>query len=49
MDNLTKAKTLWNEIENNLDDRGCFNGIDEDVMSELRSDLINIIRDKLSE
>lgn len=36
------------KIEHNLDDRGCFNGIDEDVMEELREDLTALIRGSLS-
>jgi hypothetical protein len=42
------AETLWGKIERNLDDRGCFNGIDDDVMEELREDLIALIRGSLS-
>jgi hypothetical protein len=33
------AASLWKMIEANLDDRGCFNGIDDDVMKDLRSDI----------
>lgn len=42
------AEKLWKKIESNLDDRGCFNAIDDDVMEELRTDLIALIRGSLS-
>lgn len=42
------AKDLWEKIKHNLDDRGCFNGIDDDVMEELDTDLIALIRGSLS-
>ena len=42
------AKNLWKKLECNLSDRGCFNGIDDDVMEELRTDLIALIRGTLS-
>lgn len=42
-----EAEDLWLAIEANLDDRGCFNGIDRDVMEELRADLIQLIREKV--
>ena len=42
------AEELWKKIERNLDDRGCFNGIDDDVMEELRIDLIALIQGSLS-
>ena len=42
------AEELWAKIERNLDDRGCFNGIDDDVMEELRTDLTDLIRGSLS-
>lgn len=42
--NADKAKALWILIERNLTDRGCFNGIDDDVMEELREDLTVLIR-----
>lgn len=44
----TDEETLWSKIELNLNDRGCFNGIDDDVMKELREDLIALIRGSLS-
>lgn len=44
-----KAEVLWISIERELDDRGCFNGIDDDVMEELRSSLIDLIRHKAPE
>jgi hypothetical protein len=45
---LTDEEELWGKIEYNLSDRGCFNGIDDDVMEELREDLIALIRGSLS-
>lgn len=42
------AETLWHKIEYNLSDRGCFNGIGDEVMEELRTDLIALIRGSLS-
>lgn len=43
-----EAEKLWDKIEMNLGDRGCFNGIDDDVMEELEQDLIAVIRGHLS-
>jgi hypothetical protein len=43
-----EAEALWDKIEQNLGDRGCFNGIDDDVMEELEKDLIALIRGHLS-
>jgi hypothetical protein len=43
-----EAEALWDKIEQNLGDRGCFNGIDDDVMEELEADLIALIRGHLS-
>lgn len=45
---VDEAKALWEKIEHNLSDRGCFNGIDEEVMEELRADLIALIRGTLA-
>ena len=45
---LLDEEALWAKIEHNLSDRGCFNGIDDDVMEELRADLIALIRGSLS-
>jgi len=39
-----EAEDLWLKIQDNLSDRGCFNGIDDDVMEELQADLIALIR-----
>ena len=44
-----EAAELWMKIETNLRDRGCFNGIDDDVMDELRLDLLNEMRDYMVE
>lgn len=45
---VDEAKELWKKIEHNLSDRGCFNGIDDAVMEELRTDLIALINGTLS-
>lgn len=42
-----RAKYIWEHVERDLSDRGCFNGIDEDVMSELRAAQIERIIDLL--
>ncbi len=38
-----RAKLIWQHIESDLDDRGCFNGIDNEVMDELRQSQIERI------
>jgi hypothetical protein len=39
-----RAKLIWNKIQFDLDDRGCFNGIDRETMTELReAQIANII------
>lgn len=42
------AVELWIKIKANLSDRGCFNGIDDQTMRELETDLIGLIRGSLS-
>lgn len=42
-----KAMEIWVEIEADLSDRGCFNGIDDDVMGELAEAQVSIIAAKL--
>lgn len=37
------ARKIWQEIEDNLADRGCFNGIDNETMTELRRDQVKLI------
>lgn len=44
---VDEAEALWTKIELNLSDRGCFNGIDDEVMEELRGDLTALIRGTL--
>jgi hypothetical protein len=39
-----RAALIWKWIESDLSDRGCFNGIDDDVMEELRAVQIETIR-----
>ncbi len=39
-----EAEDLWLRIQDNLSDRGCFNGIDDETMQELSADLIALIR-----
>lgn len=39
-----EAEDLWLRIQENLSDRGCFNGIDDATMEELSADLIGLIR-----
>lgn len=41
-----EAEDLWRWIELSLSDRGCFDGIDDDVMEELRAAQIAIIRER---
>lgn len=42
-----RAKLIWAALESDLEDRGCFNGIDDDVMEELAASMQRIIIDKL--
>lgn len=39
-----KASEIWIVIEENLSDRGCFKGIDDCTMRELRNEQIEAIR-----
>jgi hypothetical protein len=41
--NKVRAKEIWDVLESNLEDRGCFNGIDDDIMCELRSTMKKVI------
>jgi len=43
------ARSIWRYIEVNLDGRGCFNGIDDETMDELRNDQIARIASLLRE
>ena len=43
-----EAEALWDKIEANLGDRGCFNGIDDETMEELEADIIALIQGHLS-
>lgn len=41
------AKLIWRKIEYSLSDRGCFNGIDDDIMEELRRDMLGMIEETI--
>lgn len=45
---VDSAKELWKKIGHSLSDRGCFNGVDDEVMEEIRGDLTALIRGTLS-
>lgn len=38
-----RAQLIWQYVEGDLADRGCFNGIDDEVMAELRQSQIDCI------
>lgn len=38
-----QATVIWTALEADLSDRGCFNGIDDDVMEELAEAQISTI------
>ncbi len=40
---MNLATDLWSLIEKNLEDRDCFQGIDDDIMKELRKEQIETI------
>ena len=40
---MEQAEHLWAVIKSELADRGCFNGIDDDVFEELESSLVDLI------
>lgn len=42
-DKKPTAKQIWKLIESNLDNRGCFNGIDEETMRDLRREQLQSI------
>lgn len=42
------ATEIWAALERDLSDRGCFNGIDDDVMDELRDAQIITIANLLA-
>lgn len=47
MRDIERAKAIWDAVYNNLYDRGCFNGIDDEIMEEIHDDLIATIADEL--
>lgn len=42
------ASAVWNVIAAELDDRGCFNGIDDEVMDELEAACIRLVHAAMS-
>lgn len=42
-----RAQLIWAAIETDLDDRGCFNGIDDDILEEIANKQVAIIIEKL--
>lgn len=42
-----RARLIWHTLEDRLDDRGCFNGVDYETMEEIRTLMVKLIIDKL--
>lgn len=42
------ASAVWNVIARELDDRGCFKGIDDDIMDEIDADCTRLVHAAMS-